>query len=344
MSFTKAWRGGPPAPARRRASARARVALESLEGRALLSQMMPPMTGPGRSVMAGPVMIPMAPAVPMSTPMMGPAVFANPMFPILPMSPASRTALVSPMDPFRRMAPMTGRSGGAMTAPVMGPISPEVPVKPVVPVSPASTMAGQAMHSPRGLPGHSGLVRKAPHFYEFFVGPQRADLNLVSASARLVSRGALAFTGMVQGPIARHPATPAGDTFFVFGVNRGSPRAVAPFFDRPGVVFDSVVVVSITQESGISAKVTDLATGASTTLPPSSVRVSGRQVSVVVNPALLPTPPGGVPLAQYTFNLWTRTSLSDPTPTPSQPHPSTVASFIPEDAMAPIAVPRGGLG
>src|SRR5207248_2288089 len=150
-------------------------------------------------------------------------------------------------------------------------------------------------------------------FYEFFVGPHRADLNVVEASVRLEHDRGLVFRGKMQGAIDTHPATPADDSFYVFGVNRGSPHAVAPFFHRPGVVFDALVVVSVTQESGISARVVDLAAGGvATTLPAGGVHISGKQVRVDVDPALLPTPAGGVPLAQYTFNLWPRSSLGNP--------------------------------
>jgi|GEM_PF-4668224 len=186
-----------------------------------------------------------------------------------------------------------------------------------------------------------GLVRKAPHFYEFFIGPQRKELNVVAARAQLKPGQGLVFQGTVQGRINTNPATPADNLFYVFGVNRGSPQAITPFFNRPGISFDAVVIISISSDSGVTASVRDLTTGASTTLSPNSVRIQGRDLRVTVDPALLPTPAGGKPLDQSTFNLWPRTSLANPTPTPTQPHPSFVASFIPENSMAPIQVSRG---
>jgi len=156
------------------------------------------------------------------------------------------------------------------------------------------------------------------------------------ARPRLEGNRGLVFRGVMAGKIDARPATPADDSFYVFGVNRGSPNAVAPFFGRPGVVFDAVVIVSVTHDNGISAAVVDLTNGHRTALPASSVKVEGREVSVSVNPALLPTPAGGKPLSQYTFNLWPRSSLANPTPTAAQPHPSFVASFDPGNAMAPI--------
>jgi hypothetical protein len=143
----------------------------------------------------------------------------------------------------------------------------------------------------------------------------------------------------MEGKINTHPATSADDSFYVFGVNRGSAQAITPFFNRPGVTFDAVVVVSITHDQGITASIRDFTTGQATNLSPSSVRISGSQVRVIVDPSLLPTPAGGVPLSQYRFNLWPRSSLSNPAPNPN--HDSFVASFIPENAMARISVPHG---
>lgn len=186
-----------------------------------------------------------------------------------------------------------------------------------------------------------GNVRKSPHFYEFYVGPQRQDLNVVAAQVRLEPGRGLVFRGKMEGKINTAPATSADDSFYVFGVNRGSPQAVAPFFNRPGISFDSVVVVSITHDNGISASVRDLRSGVSTTLSPDRIKIEGRELRVTVDPTLLPTPTGGKPLSQYTFNLWPRSSLANPTPTATQLHPSFVASFIPENGMAPIHVPQG---
>jgi hypothetical protein len=184
---------------------------------------------------------------------------------------------------------------------------------------------------------HGGQVRKDPMFYEFYIGPKRADLNAVAASVKLDPGKGLVFRGVMQGKIDTTPATSADDSFYVFGVNRGSSKAVAPFFNRPGVVFDAVVVVSVTHDGGITGSVVDLTTGVRTALAASSIKIEGKEVRVTVDPALLPTPAGGKPLSQYTFNLWPRSSLANPAPAPT--HPSFVASFLPENAMAPIKVP-----
>jgi len=178
---------------------------------------------------------------------------------------------------------------------------------------------------------HGGEVRKDPHYFEIFdnIG-KRPDLNVVGASVRLnESRGVFVFEGEMQGKINTAPADASQNSLYVFGVNRGSPKAIAPFALRPGVRFDSLVVVSIINMSGISATVIDLTTGTSTSLPTDRIHIEGREVRVAVDASLLPTPTGGVSADQYTFNLWPRESLGPD---------STIASFIPENSMAPISV------
>lgn len=185
-----------------------------------------------------------------------------------------------------------------------------------------------------------GVVHKRPAFYEFYTGPRRADLDVVSGSAVLKSGRTLTLTGTMKGAIARHPGAESQEGYYVFGIDRRSPKAVTPFFQRPGISFDAVVVVSVEVE-GVTAAVTDLATGARTTIDPKSVHIAGKTVSVALPGSLLPTPPGGVDLAHATFNLWPRSSLDN---TPQPDHGSFVASFLPENATAPIHVVGRGRG
>jgi hypothetical protein len=193
----------------------------------------------------------------------------------------------------------------------------------------------------------SGTIRKSPHFYEFYIGPKRSNLDVVAASASVSKNGqTLLLTGTMQGRINTKPMTANDDSFFVFGINRGSPSEIAPFFMRPGIQFDSVVVASVTHDGGIQGSVVDILSGTTTPLPASAIRISGKMVRVTLSTSLLPTPPGGVPLRQYTFNLWPRLNL-DMTPQPN--NGSFVASFIPENGMAPIKTPAslhhtGGMG
>lgn len=185
-------------------------------------------------------------------------------------------------------------------------------------------------------PSDGGEVRKDPHYFEIFdnIG-KRPDLNAVRASVTLDQHSnVLRFEGRMQGKINTAPADASQNSLFVFGVNRGSPKAIAPFALRQGVKFDAVVTVAITNVPGgkatVAAAVVDIAAGGTRTpLSADHVKIEGRDIRVDVDASLLPTPAGGVSASHYTFNLWPRESTGPD---------STIASFIPENAMAPIAV------
>ncbi len=172
---------------------------------------------------------------------------------------------------------------------------------------PPSHQPVEVSHNP-GQGQQSGTVRKAPAFYEFYTGPKNSDLNVVSATVTLMPGRSLNLSGTMQGRIIKHPTTTAQQSFYVFGIDRHSPSAITPFFQRPGITFDALVAVSV-QTTGITASVIDLTTNQTTMINPAAVHISGRQVSLKINPALLPTPAGGVDLAHASFNLWPRSSL-----------------------------------
>jgi hypothetical protein len=187
-----------------------------------------------------------------------------------------------------------------------------------------------------GLAASSYTVHKSPAFYEFYTGPRNRDLNVVSATVRLDPGKSLTLTGVMQGKIVKNPTSTAQQSFYVFGIDRHSPSATTPFYQRPGITFDAVIAVSV-ETSGLSASVTDLTTGTMTTIDPRNIHIAGKTVSVTVDPSLLPTPSGGVDLAHSSYNLWPRSDLNF---APQPNHGSSAASFLPKDAMAPIGVGR----
>lgn len=199
---------------------------------------------------------------------------------------------------------------------------------------PAAEVSALHAHSDSGA-GTRGVVRKTPMFYEFYNGPQTADLNAVSGSARLIGNR-LVLTGSVAGTIVKRPRSFTQQASYVFGIDRGSPQAIAPFEGRPGVMFDAVVVAKV-EMAGVSASVVDLTTGSTTPLSARSVKIAGKTVSITLNARLLPTPPGGLPLSEGSFNFWPESDL----PSYLQPASgSPVASFLPESSDAPIASTR----
>lgn len=180
----------------------------------------------------------------------------------------------------------------------------------------------------------TGIAIKTPMFYELYTGRLDPGLNAREATARVTGRG-LVLTGVMQGRINTKPTTDSEESYFAFGINRGSSKAIAPFPKEPNVIFDAVVVVNVETE-GISASVTDLTKPRGTgtiDLSSGAVQVRGNVVQVVV-PLDLLTPTATLPVRQWGVNLWPRTQ-------PPPAGPETVASFVPENAMFRIAVPRG---
>ena len=135
----------------------------------------------------------------------------------------------------------------------------------------------------------SGVVRKAPHFYEAYTGPKLAELNAVGATAKLMRNGNFVFTGTNQGKINQAPAV------YVWGIDRSGSLGPGPFTNRPNIRFDAVVVVTLDTSHHLSAKVVDLASGTPTDLPAGAARIRGKTVSVTVpsRPAPLDGPGHG---------------------------------------------------
>ena len=110
--------------------------------------------------------------------------------------------------------------------------------------------------------GQNGIVTKAPHFYEDYVGPKLAQLNAVAAAGERLPNGNFEFVGVNQGAI--DPKVPAT---YVFGIDRSGKLPTGPFPGRPDIRFDALVVVTLTPGQAPTASVTDLTTSKTTSLP-----------------------------------------------------------------------------
>jgi hypothetical protein len=174
--------------------------------------------------------------------------------------------------------------------------------------------------------GHraTGIVTKAPHFYEFYTGPKWAELNAVKASGELSRRGSFIFTGTNQGRINQAPAV------YVWGIDRSGNLSPGPFMNRPNIRFDAVVIVKLDSSLTPSASVVDLANGKATDLPSGSAQIHGRTVTVTVPTSLLPST--GLPMSQYRFNYWPEDG--------GPPISSSVASFLPEFTTVQVGTTR----
>jgi hypothetical protein len=190
----------------------------------------------------------------------------------------------------------------------------------------------------RAVPVHTGdarvdeplysnglAVKHTTHFYPYYTGPKRPDLNGVAARG-YVSGKNLVLSGTVAGPIVTRPKDSAQESLYTFGIDRGNASKSGPFPGRPNVRFDSVVVVKFLKK-GLTAyvQINDPQTNQPGTptkaLPASSVAVSGRVLTVTVPLSMLPS--SGHAYNQWNANFFTRN--------PDQkPDFHSVASFTPE--------------
>jgi len=173
--------------------------------------------------------------------------------------------------------------------------------------------------------GRNGVVVKAPHFYEDYVGPRLPQLNAVAAAGELLPNGNFVFVGVNQGAI--DPAVPAT---YVFGVDRNGALPTGPFPDRPDIRFDALVVVKLVPGQATTATVLDL-TGQNkpVALPAGTFFAAGHEVAVIVPGSALSST--GLPPSQYRFNYW---------PEDGKLGAAHIASFAPEYSLAPFAIPR----
>jgi hypothetical protein len=172
----------------------------------------------------------------------------------------------------------------------------------------------------------SGVVTKAPHFYELYTGPKLRELNAVMASGKLnTATNMFQFVGTSQGPISR--GVPAN---FVFGIDRSRNLPTGPFPNRPNIKFDAIVAATIDRSGNVGGIVLDMAHGTSTTLPSSAVKIQGKRVEIDVPASMLPST--GLDPTQYRFNYW-------PEYFPGF-QANLIASFVPEFGTAQVGVMR----
>lgn len=180
----------------------------------------------------------------------------------------------------------------------------------------------------------SGRTTKRPAFSADYLGIERANLNLTSATAILRPGRTLTLSATVAAKIVKRPTGPGNSSFFVFGLDRGSSQSWALFPTRPGIRFDSVVVATITPQ-GIGGFVLDVArNNAQTDLRPAQIRVEGKAVKVTIPDGLPTPPPGSQPPARMRFAVWVRSKLEHTLADIDD----YVASFLPENAMARVGV------
>ncbi len=161
---------------------------------------------------------------------------------------------------------------------------------------------------------HNGTVVKTPMFYEDYVGPRLAQLDVVKATGTLLRDGSFRFLGVNKGVI-----NPNVRATYVIGVDRSGHLAAGSFPGRPNIRFDATIAIKIVPGQSPTVTVTDLANKTSTTLPGSALQISGKKVEVVVPGSLLPST--GLSPSHYRYDFWPEDGLAGST---------NIASFAPE--------------
>lgn len=138
-----------------------------------------------------------------------------------------------------------------------------------------------------------GITDPLGDFLPTFAGSSSsADLDVLSA---FVTYNASTDTFVFSSTQAGAVGSTAGG-FYVWGVNTGAGTAAFAGNGLPGVLFDRVVLLRPDGTGSIGG----------TALPAGSVVVSGDTITGTFSGALLPS--NGFARANYTFNLWPRSS------------------------------------
>jgi hypothetical protein len=161
---------------------------------------------------------------------------------------------------------------------------------------------------------HNGTVMKTPMFYEDYIGPRLAQLDVVKATGTLLRDGSFHFEGWTRGVI-----DPNVRATYVFGVDRNGHLPTGPFPGRPNIRFDATIVIKIVPGQSPTATVTDLTNKTSTTVQGSALQISGKKIGVVIAGSRLPST--GLAPSHFRYNFWPEDGLAGST---------NIASFAPE--------------
>ena len=145
-------------------------------------------------------------------------------------------------------------------------------------------------------PAHAQILDPVNDFLPTYTGLRGGDLDVVSANG-FFNGGSFTFTANMNAPLFTTPNASASNALYVWGVNRGAGTAGFSAI-APGVLFDSVIVVTLSPGGGVTVR------SNGTTLNPATATISGNAIAVTVPISTLPST--GFALSQYTWNLWPR--------------------------------------
>lgn len=177
-------------------------------------------------------------------------------------------------------------------------------------------------------PVSASILDASGDFLTTYTGPKNGDLDVLSVDARRFGEKTVTLKAEMNGAIGY-----TAGAAYVWGINRGAGVEPFPTLDPPtgkGVFFDSFVILS---PKG-TATLTDLLTGKSQTLDPSSISIVGSTISLSLAKSLLPS--NGFSFGDYAYNFWPRFA-------PYGVHPgenTQISDFAPNDRSFAAAVPE----
>jgi hypothetical protein len=151
----------------------------------------------------------------------------------------------------------------------------------------------------------------------------------------IVATGALLLPSQTLelGAILRGPNRSTAPAYYVFGIDRGSGSTLGPLFpERPGITPDALVTITLgPNNTNPTGTITDLRTGAVTTLATSEIQAKGSTLRVFLGTSQLPST--GLPVSQYRFAFWTQSLPANTL--------ANVGSFLPDSSLIPIGRSEG---
>ena len=146
---------------------------------------------------------------------------------------------------------------------------------------------------------HAQISDPANDFLPTYQGLHGGDLDVISADGTFNGSNFI-FTATMNAPLFTTPNASSSNALYVWGINRGKNTVGFPTL-APGVLFDTVVVVTLQPGGGI------LGTAAGNNIA-SNVTISGSNITVSVPAAFLPSQ--GFALSDYSWNLWPRGTVN----------------------------------
>ena len=187
-----------------------------------------------------------------------------------------------------------------------------------VPISRVLTLVGQFASGARTEVALNGIAFRVATILSTYTGAHYDYQAVVAAGAVVLPKHVLELGAILRGP--NRSLAPA---YYVFGIDRGSGASLGPRFpELPGITPDALVTITAdTNDTNPTGTITDLRTGAVSTISPSEIQFDGSTLRVFVNPAQLPST--GFPLSKYRFDFWVQ----------SQPgnNFATVGSILPDN-------------